>query len=248
MASEKEDNRFLTIFFGHLAGVTKKDAISYILATADSHLSGYEPEECGYDLIKWRDGYLYQLSAGGDKQSRLKSIASILDSNPPGTKVHISTSSRQAELLIKPDSSERPIYRLLTESDSNPETELAPGVRLKAIEPGYDRVLFSGVMVVIAGVMMLVLAGYFTSLLKNREVDVAKTNEAKKIANLPEWHLPSGIALQPGQYIESIRFENGHWLAPQIKCGTEACKQAKQVQAQPNKIRAEAQVKHQEIQ
>lgn len=214
----------MTLVFGHLPGVSKKDALEFVLAQSGKFVGEYGPAVAGLDLLSWRGGYLFQISAGGSRRSYLKDIARQLDESEIGTRVIMDTAERQVEMFIKPDSTQRFVFRVLPESSDLDATPVEEGKKLSPIMPTHQSAVVTGSALFMAGAVALGLASFLVSMSDHfhQQVESARANQA--VSDLPVWHTPSRVGLQPGEYIKDVRFENGHWLKPTVACAGDQCK------------------------
>lgn len=222
----KEHTTPTGMIVGHLPSVKKADALDYIRAQSDKYLMDYGDGNIYYDMMQWRDGYLFIVTVGGDKLSRLKSLANFLDEKPPGTKVRFDTAHRHIEVFLKPNEDQRLVMYIMPEDDTlDGITPLEPKGKMSKLQSDYRMALGIGAVVFACGVLFMT----GTAIIMNMDAASTLAKERASVSdmqkNLPSWHLPSTIALAPGQYIQQMRFSAGKWQPPVMKCATKECEE-----------------------
>jgi len=203
------DEAPLTLVVGFLPGVKQKDADSYVRGLMlkinnDLHNSGY-------NLVKFRGGFAYEIQEGGTGGSWLRSILSLLEEKksvivPAGTR------------FVKMELEESGIHcSLLRENDPEEQKALTPSKNGKLKEyHSYVQVWVStAVGIAVFSVVTFTMTLWAQNLIAENGAEKIVIETMSKTQTLPILYWPEVIG--EDMYVAKLEFSNSSWKPPIFK-------------------------------
>jgi hypothetical protein len=199
------------ILVGFYSNVKRKDVERFIRSRAESKMS---LKTAWYSIIKYDDGFAWELHDGGSGRGALKSIAQLLETN---THVIIKLSNETIKVTRRTNHSGLVSFRIPDSEDSEESSEIVYADKMKPVIKRGLGLFVTGIVFAFLGITSIFLASLFKFVLL---AENEPYQHAKQITELPIYQidrLEQVIALE-GVFIQSLSFNNGKW---QVNTGSE---------------------------
>lgn len=209
-AHHADGPRPLKVLIGFLPDSSEKDTYFYMLGVAEKNL---DSENIGYaSLMKFENGFAYEIHEGGAGRGYLESILSHFRSLPSFAaeethRAFIRTATRTVRVERTPTG----LYSvILPESDATPQSEwLTTGKKLSPLVEKRTGLFLAGVVLFLSGLVAL-MGGYAT---RYQPYTPSVVNiERVPVDKLPHSQWSRLTSIQPGDYVMALKFEKNEWL------------------------------------
>lgn len=200
----------IKIVIDFLEGVdSRADAIAYARGFISSHFD--VPEQSGFYVMPYKDGYAFEVHEGGSRRAYLPSILRRIEESPTST---ISVRSGARVLQVSKGARDSFNSVLLPEElSSYLENVIEPDERAPHLIPfQIDNIvwLISGGVTLITGILVLIFAMGFYLLGPKPVKLIMATNTPVEQLPISQWKKMTE-KLNSGNYIAAMRFDNGSW-------------------------------------
>jgi hypothetical protein len=198
------------IVIDFLEGVSiRADAVAYARGFISSHFD--VPEQSGYYVAPYKDGYAFEVHEGGSRRAYLPSILRTIEESPTAT-VSVRSGARVLQVSKGPRDSFNSVL-LPEELSSYLENIIEPKDNAPALIPyQIDNVvwLFWGVMTLGIGILvLLVTLGFY--MMSPKPVKT-RLSTGTKVEQLPISQWKKMVEKLDGtNYISQMKFDNGQW-------------------------------------
>lgn len=191
------------LVIGFYSSIKKKDLESYIYGRASN---GMSLRNCHFNILKYRDGYVWELHEGGDGKGVISSVISLLESSET---VIVNLDDRQMR-LSKKHNGNIACY-LINEDDRQNETEgvaFTDDMKL-VVTRGYGLYAFSK-WLLISSIFALFLSMVFKYVIYNQRDELLFPNSA---IEMPHTKIPEikSAMMEHEVYVSNITFKNKKW-------------------------------------
>lgn len=207
----------IQIIMGYLPEVSNKDAVDYAMGMCEKYVT--QQGLAYFYVTKYDRGFIYEVHEGGDGRAYGPEIAAFFSGKPlsrdeaPLTVV-LNTATRKVEVQQQREGVS--VVLLPESSEQRPTEGLLPRASMKPAVSRRQGLLVAGAVVLVSGVLMATLTGYFFRL-QGYQAPPAPVIDHITSRNLPhvQWELASK-RLPPKENVRAFRFENGAWQAPEL--------------------------------
>jgi len=196
------------LYFGYLAGVTRRDATHYAIGVA--HRNAVNVLNAVYGVFAWQGGWAYEVHEGGSKLALLPGILRYFDQQPGADLDTLVVHLHTAQRVVKVQRTRAGVAAFLMpegfSAEQTPSVErgasLAPAVAL------HSGVLATGVVLFATGFLAMILALW-------RRPDPPPLPNADhdpiRYEQLPISQWPALLNAAAAGYVDSLEYSAGQW-------------------------------------
>lgn len=196
------------LYFGYLAGVTKRDATHYAIGVA--HRNATNVLNAVYGVFSWQGGWAYEVHEGGSKLAFLPGILEYFDQQPAADLDTLAVHLQTAQRVVKVQRTRAGVAAFLMPEGFSAEctpwvergASLAPVVALRS------GVLATGVVLFATGFLAMMLAlwkRHDPPPLPNADHDPIRYEQ------LPISQWPALLNAAAAGYVDSLEYSSGQW-------------------------------------
>jgi len=193
------------LMIGYYANIKKKDLETFIYSRAESNMS---IGNSFFNIIKYEDGYIWELHEGGSGKGVLKSVIELLKTNED---VVIPIDDRLVKISRKNNSGGVSCYLLSKDDNISPTDGVKYHDSLTPVRnSGYGLFLFGCIFAVI-GVISIFLSVLFKYVIYDKEKNFV-FNEQTSSAPITQIPIIDKILMENETYVETLVFKNKKWI------------------------------------
>lgn len=199
------------MMIGFYSNVKKKDVERFIRSRAESKMS---LKTAWYNIVKYDDGFAWELHDGGSGKSVLKSVISILEYEP---QVVIRLSSETIKITKRTNHSGLVAFRIPDSEEVQETAGVQYSETMKPVLKSGLGLFVTGLVFAVLGILSVFLASMFKFVILNENEPY---QHAKQITDLPISQIDKlqEVVKIEGIFIQSVNYSNGKW---QINTGSE---------------------------
>lgn len=213
------------LMIGFYSNVKKKDVERFIRARAESKMS---LKSAWYNIVRYEDGFAWELHEGGSGRGVLKSVIRLLDSEP---QVTICLSNETIKVTRRTNHSGLVAFRIPDSEDVEETPSIEYVDSMKPVLKSGLGLFVTGLVFAALGILAVFLASLFKFVLLNENEPY---QHAKQVTDLPISQIQKLEYVTnlegDGVFIQSLIYKDGKW---QVNTGVEEPQAPKSAPAKP---------------